>query len=42
MSFTPFNDADFQQTAALADSDVIPRPLATKIEDLRQGLRRIS
>jgi len=38
MPFTPFDAADFAQTAALPYGGPIPDRLATKIEDLRQEL----
>lgn len=38
MPFTSFNTADFSQTGALRPGEPIPDPLASKIEDLRQGL----
>lgn len=38
MSFTPFDAADFAQTAALTEGVAVPDPLAAKIEELRQGL----
>lgn len=37
MSFTPFDEKDFEQTGSI-QSDQIPEPLATKITELRQGL----
>lgn len=38
MPFTPFESADFEQTAVLVEGGTVPDPLAAKIEDLRQGL----
>lgn len=40
MPFTPFDTADFEQTAALPYGGSIPHHLTGKIEDLRQGLGR--